>query len=140
MTNQERKKKEETRWKKIETLIATTSASFSRVEPHLGCANVKHGQHVLQKHIAQNVRPRSTAGDANGAVARQRVDEVLVDQIGRVDPELDARDDDGKVRRDGVAGRKVRAPLVEVDGARLEGVGNGLGQGWGNQRSVLHVC
>jgi hypothetical protein len=64
-----------------------------------------------------------------GAIARQRVDEILVDQIGRVDPELDARDDNGKVRRDGVAGGEIRAPLVEVDGPRLEGIGNRFSQG-----------
>jgi hypothetical protein len=35
------------------------AASFPQVEPHLGCANVKHSYHILQKHIAQNVRRNS---------------------------------------------------------------------------------
>ncbi|KAK1248099.1 hypothetical protein MKX07_000987 [Trichoderma sp. CBMAI-0711] len=99
------------------------------MKAHLGGSDVKHGDDVLQKDVPENIRPRPAAGDANGAVARQRVDEVAVDEVGRVDPELDALDEDGKVRRDGGALDEVGAPLVEIDGARLEGVGDGLGEG-----------
>lgn len=110
--------------------IKPQSLRLPPVEAHLGRPHVKHGHDVLQKHVAQDIRPGPAAGNANGAVARQRVDEVLVDEVGRVDPELDARDEDGKVRRDGVALHEVGAPLVQVHGARLERVGDGFGECW----------
>ena len=43
------------------------SVVWSRDELHLGLADVKHGQSILQERVAENKRPRSSVRDGGHA-------------------------------------------------------------------------
>jgi hypothetical protein len=100
------------------------------VEAHLCCPNIEYSHDILKEDITKNVWPRTSAGDGNGAVASHWVHQVAIYQVRRVNPKLYARDYHGQRRRHCIARNKVRAPLIQIDGARLKGTGDSFGQGY----------
>lgn len=91
-------------------------------------ADVKHGQHILQEHIAQDKRARGAVVEGRHAQPGDLVRHRPEEEVLRVEIEGGAADDHGHAGRHGVAGRQVAAVHEGVHGWGVEHVVDGLGE------------
>ena len=84
-------------------------------------ANIIHRHRVLQEHISQDIRARAPRGDTSHAQSRQRINEVMEDEIHWIQVEPYPLHNHRHDRGAGVARREERAVHPEVDCWWVEG-------------------